>query len=159
MAAAKTVLVTSGWVGDETGRQRLILNLEIDGVIVEGLTLRMTSNRTMPDRKVTVQIEHKPPGSIVVPLCRLEWRPIRSHRNYQRGPKEFRLQEIEGTHLHSFESNWLESEQRMLTDNLPIAIPISPDPEGFHQLLALVSKEFRIVNAADIPMPPWDLLL
>jgi len=67
--------------------------------------------------------------------------------------------DIHGSHNHSFGLNWVLGDARMLKENLPIAVPILPDPEGFNQLLALVSNEFRIGNAGDIPIPPWDLLL
>lgn len=159
MAAQKSALISAGWISDEQGRQRLNLSLEVDGVTIEGLSLRMTSNRTMPDRKVMCQIEHRLSPNLVEPLARIEWRPLRPHRNYQRGPVEYRLIDIPGSHNHSFDLNWFAAESRMLKENLPLAVPILPDPEGFHQLLALASKEFRIINMGSIPIPPWDLML
>jgi hypothetical protein len=158
MASSKTVSLSSGWTEDEEGRERLVAAIEIDSVTVEGLSLRLTARRSMADRKVMAQLEHRN-GGITEPLSRIDWRPLRPHRNFGRGPKELRFQEIPGSHLHSFDLNWFAAEQRMLAENLPIAVPIDPEPAGFRQLLALLSTEFRIVNAADLPMPSWDLLL
>ena len=159
IAAAKTLVLNSDWAEDQQGRQKLILSIEVDGVSVEGLFLRATSRRSMPDRKVMVQLEHAVPHQPTEPLCRIEWRPLRPHRNNLQGPKEFRLIDIPGSHHHSFALNWYAPEERMLRENLPIAVPILPEPEGFNQLLALISKEFRISNAEAIAIPPWDLLL
>src|ERR1700678_1507054 len=152
LAARKRVLIVSGWREDENGRQRMSLPLEIDGVAVAGLSLRLGAIRWMPDKKVTAQIDCKQ-GARTEPLTRCEWRPIRPHRNNGLGPEQFKFKEIAGTHVHRFEDNWVAAQGEFLGENLPVAVPIDPDPKNFGQLLALLAGEFRIENASEIPIP------
>jgi len=157
--AAEKTAILSDWTDDERGRQRLILSLEIEGAAIEGLNLRATANRTLPDREVMFQLEYEARYRSKDILARIDWRPLKSHRNGDVGPKAHRLKEIAGSHYHSFALNWVEITGRMRQPNLPIAKEITPDPANFRQLLALVSKEFRISNLAGVPLPAWDLLL
>jgi hypothetical protein len=151
--------VMTDWVEDEAGRLRLTLALEIDGAVVEALFLRARVFRGRVDRDVMFQLEYRPPFGPDEQLCRIEWRPTTAHRNHGKGPEAYRFKDIAGSHYHSFKENWLEDQGRMRGGNLPIAVPLEPDPSDFGQLVALVSKEFRIMNLGDLPMPPWDMLL
>jgi hypothetical protein len=154
--AAKKTAIPSDWTEDERGRQRLTLSLEIEGATVEGLFLRATAVRSLPDREVMFQLEYHPARE---QLCRIDWRPLRPHRNGDVGPKAHRLREITGSHHHSFKLNWIPTKEQMRPNNLPIAEPILPDPSNFQQLLMVVSQEFRIDNLSGVPLPAWDLLL
>jgi len=71
MASPKTVLITAGWTGDEKGRTKLSLGLDSEGVTLEGMFLRLTANRTMPDQKVMCQVEHRISANYVEPLARI----------------------------------------------------------------------------------------
>jgi hypothetical protein len=158
-AASKTLILTSGWSEDAQGRQSMFLSMDIDGATVEGLTLRLVARRSLPDRHVMCQLEYRPPFQIVEPFCRIDWRPLKPHNNHGRGPEEYRFREMTGSHHHPFGLNWDAQRNQMLKENLPIGVPIDPDPSGFRQLLALVSKEFRITNAEEVPLPSWDMML
>ena len=157
--AATKFAQPSDWAEDERGRHKMTLSLDIDGVTIEGLFLRVTALRSLPDQEVMVQLEYRPPHAAGDALCRLDWRPLRPHRNPMIGPKKLHLLEIPGTHHHSFDLNWLDNKNCMRVGNLPLAKSVDEDPSTFGQLLALVSKEFRISNLSEVPLPAWDLLL
>ena len=157
--AAAKLLTAADWVDRGGGRVSLVAALEIGGATIEGLFLRATARRALADREVMFQVEYRPSFGAEEQLCRINWRPIRPHHNHGRGPEEHRFREIAGSHHHSFEANWVADENRMRSGNLPIAIPVSPDPSDFRQLVALVTKEFRINNLGGISVPPWDLML
>jgi hypothetical protein len=89
-------------------------------------------------------------------IDRIDWRPWHTHENKWRGPSEFRGVKITGTHRHSFDLNWFPSEARLLTSNLPIAVPLTDDIPDFAALLAFVAQEFRIADAGVIGVPPWE---
>ena len=156
---AEKNVVLQDWVEDERGKHRVNLSVEIAGNIVQGLSLIGTAVRALPDREVMFQLIYQPPFVHPELLCRIDWKPLKPHRNGPDGPKRHRLREITGSHHHPFKLNWLETEGRMRRANLPIAEALTPDPATFPQLLALVSKEFRITNLQDLALPPWDLLL
>jgi hypothetical protein len=62
---------------------------------------------------------------------------------------------VPDTHLHSFELNWVEAEQRMKGGKLPCAEPIEQPLETFEHLRGFVGRCFRINNIALVPMPDW----
>ena len=159
MQAEKTVSLGADWTQDEVGRLRLTLPVDVGSETVEGLVLRVTARRTMPDKNVMFQLSHQRPFTKEEQICRIDWRPIKPHNNHGRGPAGFRLKKIIGSHHHRFDLNWLEEEGKLRANNLPVAVPIDPDPLGFPQLLDIVSKEFRITNIGGLQVPPWDLML
>jgi len=158
-AADKVAALASSWAQDEMGRLSLTLALEIYGATVQGLYLRGKARRDLADRAVMFQLEYRLPFQLEEQICRIDWRPLHVHRNDGKGPEAYRFKEINGSHYHTFAENWLPIEGRMRRNNLPIAIPLDPEPSGFGQLLALVSKEFRISNLGGVQIPPWDLML
>lgn len=153
----KTALPTD-WSEDVRGRQSITAGLEINGATIEGLFLRITANRTLADREVMFQLEYRPQRGKGDSLCRIDWRPLRSHRNPNVGPRSFRMLEMTGSHHHSFELNFLRQTGQMRDGNLPLAEPLD-EPSNFSDLLAVVSEKFRILGLNEIPLPVWDLLL
>jgi len=158
-AAIKTVSAVPDWTADERGKQLMRLSLDIDGQTLQGLYLRLTAHRKFPDQEVTAQLEYQPPFQILTALGRIDWRPLKDHTNPVNGPAKHRLKRITGSHHHSFALNWIPERSSMRETNLPFAEAINPDPSDFGQLLALVSKEFRISGIDGLPVPTWDLLL
>ena len=155
----KYVAPFPGWVRD--GREvSIVSSLESEGITLPFCRLRICAVRTMPDEAVTVQIEHARGGQKYRPLVRLDWRPINdTHRNKHRGPPEYRWKEIVGTHYHRFDLNYFESEKRMLEGNLPIAVPVIPEPMTFAEILDFVGKEFNILGLELYEPPPWEGVL
>jgi len=127
-----------------------LLPLDIQGVTIEGLFLRGRTYENSFDRDVMFQLEYAAPGSRTrVALARVDWLPRSPvHKN-----PDHEL--ITGSHLHPFEANWLDREQRMRAGNLPFAVRTPPSVGTYAKLLDFVGKEFRISNMSSIPVPGW----
>lgn len=131
--------------------------IDVDGVTIEGAFLRGTAVITRPNALVCFQLEHD--DRHTTQLWRIEWRPTRSHNNKGNGPHHLRYRPIRVSHDHPFALNWSEELQAMQGVNLPVAIPIDPEPADYASLLEFVGKEFRINNMAAVPPPPWEPIL
>lgn len=155
-AAEKTALPFHPWRELENRKLMIVSALEIDGVTIEGLALRGSAIKNLPNEAVTFQLEcvHDP-ARRDLPIDRVDWRPLNPHNNRGKGPEEWQFVEISGSHHHKFGLNWLPDETRMLQRNLPIAIPLVPDPASFEDLIEFVRDCFRI-NSLEIPIPPWE---
>ena len=134
----------------------LSVPLEIDGVVIEGLTLRGRVLKSLPDREVAFQLEYHAPHIVGGPLCRIDWKPLGTHSNRGIGPKHLRHLLQRSSHHHRFDLNWARSEEKTLSGDIPIAVPLEPDPKNFRELLAIVGKEFKIARIQVIEIPPWE---
>ena len=159
--ANKTLPLRPSWLKGDNDRVSLVSPLDIDGVTIEGLRLRATAIIPRVEECVTFQVEYIPPRRDVRggPLARIEWRPLSGHNNKNNGPKEFMNKVMSGSHHHSFALNWNEQSAALRRGNLPIALPISPDPTTYETLIDLVRQEFRILNVDWLQMPPWQATL
>ena len=90
ISADKVLVAAPAWAEIGPGVLVLTAPLEIEGVTIEGLTLRGTARKPMPDRQVVFQLEYRAAGISGGPICRIEWRPLSGHNNRGIGPKEFR---------------------------------------------------------------------
>ncbi len=156
LVAAKKLLVDVP-VWGERGADGLEFSspLEIEGVIVEGLTLRGRARKPLADKEVAFQLEYHHAQIIGGAVCRIEWRPLNPHSNKGLGPKNLQHIIQTSTHHHCFDLNWKLSQDAVLQGNLPIAVPLQ-DPGNFRALLAVVGKEFRINNIQLVAPPPWE---
>lgn len=85
------------WVdGHRDASQMLVCPLEIDGVTVEGLRLRASVLKFLPDQELCIQMEFHGRRQKFEPMCRFEWRPLSPHDNKGRGPAEFKFRKIRG---------------------------------------------------------------
>lgn len=155
VTAGKTLVTAPSWVERGPDGLEFLASMEIDGVVVEGLSLRGRARKSLPDREVVFQLEYRHAQIIGGPVCRIEWRPLSAHCNKALGPKELRHIVQEGSHHHRFDLNWQLSNDAVLRGDLPIAVPINDDPKSFRALLAIVGKEFRIKRIQLITVPPW----
>jgi hypothetical protein len=141
VAATKGLATGAQWSApDPTDNQMgFVAPLEIAGVAVAGLALRGSCYLHRPDEAVTFQLEAATPGLRTrIPLMRLDWRPAtRGHKNPRRGPASHTGKFIVGSHLHTFQLNWLANNEVMRTGNLPFAEPLNPDPGTFEEALDL----------------------
>lgn len=148
-----------GWSKPKAnGEMSFVADLEIDGVSYENLHLRGTCIEHLPEREVMFQLEASSSDTRTrVPLMRVDWNPTSGgHRNARRGlPEGIRGRFIKGSHFHPFETNWLEDEGRMRTNNLPAAVKIDPPLQTFSDLLDFVKKSFRISDVSLIQAPEW----
>lgn len=158
VAAHKIIPIPCGW---QTDGEKLTFTsaLDINGVTVERLQFRGVAYRTRPDEAVTFQMEYAPARAKFKPIWRIEWRPISPHNNKNRGPAEYRLKQINGTHSHRFDLNWDNTTESLSSGNLRIAVPIIPEPPDFSSLLDFVGNEFRISNMKAVLEPAWERLL
>lgn len=157
--APKTLVVPMPWVEREPDCLVLIAHLDVDGVTVQGVRLKGTARKSLPDEVVTFQLEYHAPRGRGGAICRVEWRPLKGHNNKAMGPPEWRNHLISGCHLHGFDMNWTWAAKHVRRGNLPIAAPIVNPPTSYSDLLAFVGKEFRINGVEALDLPPWQLTL
>ena len=62
------------------------------------------------------------------------------------------------THYHPLGENWQDNPADVRRGELPISIPIEPEP-SWEEVLAIVGKEFRISPIDWVPYPPWKPVL
>lgn len=156
VSAQKLIAAPAEW-GRRGRRLEIVLPLEINEVIEEGLLFRATALERMPDREVVFQIEYhglRIPGGNG-PLARFEWNTLRPHNNRGRGPEEYQFLEMFPSHVHLFEDNWDEIEGAMMRDNLPVARPISESIQGFAEAVAFAGNLFKISNIGLVKTPEW----
>jgi hypothetical protein len=132
---------------------------DASGITLQGLQLRGKTKAATPDRNVSFLIVHETLQLRPKPVARIDWKPFHEHNNKGNGPPELRFKVISGSHHHRFQENWDSVTATVIGKNLPVAVPIDPDPPDFSALLALLKKEFRILNAESIDVPPWEAAL
>jgi hypothetical protein len=161
--ARKSLLVGVSWSGADSndGAMTFLAPLEVDGVTVAGLSLRGVCYQRYPDRAVMLQLEAAMPGLRTrVPLARLDWRPLNGgHRNPRGGAAPHAGRLLQGTHMHSFDLNWVAANEAMRAGNLPFARPVEDEPPTFEEALDMAGKEFRINDIRLVETPLWSARL
>src|SRR5581483_8590567 len=150
VAAKKSLTSAPTWVERGPMGLELTAPLEIDGVVIEGLSLRGRARKPLQDRELIFQLEYRHAQIAGGPCCRIEWRPLSAHNNKALGPRQFRHVLLTGSHHHPFDLNSAHSKEAVLRGELPIAIPINDDPKNYRALLGLVGKEFNIAAIQQI---------
>lgn len=134
----KTISVTPGWSepDGEDSYVRIYSPLEIDGIAEAGLVFTAGTYIHHPDRHVTFELSVLDAALRRVRLIRVDWKSLRGgHSNDRRKCAGSRGGErVPATHLHSFELNYVEADQRMKKGRLPCAEPISEDLKSFEEL-------------------------
>jgi len=143
------------WIERNADILDFVVPLEAESVVLEGLSLRGRTRKSLADREVVFQLEFHHPQIVGGAICRIEWKPLSSHSNKGNGPKELRHILQSGSHHHRFDLNWEHSPADVQRGSLPIAVPILPCPKNFRELVALVQKEFNIKGLQSIAIPPW----
>lgn len=136
---------------------RLVSPIDIYGVTQQGLQFTVTANLEMLDMRVAFQFVYSPSVSQTkgFPIIRFDWKPSTAHNNNGIGPDGYRFINIEGSHIHPFNLNWNPSTTQMRRGNLPVAVPIVPEPGSFNDALDFVEKKFKIKGVKSLPQPPW----
>jgi hypothetical protein len=153
--SVKTIATIRDWDVLDDGWMEFISPLDIEGVTVLGLQLRMRARKSLPDECVIGQLECIGKRNKHEPLVRAEWRPLSGHNNKGKGPAELQFVQIDGTHLHPFDLNYDSISNTMVGANLPIAIP-HQDIDSYHKFLDLCANSFKIGNMTSVPLPPWE---
>jgi hypothetical protein len=63
---------------------------------------------------------------------------------------------VRDTHIHDFEMNYNEAEDRMRRGKLPCASDVPELLESFEQLRRFVGRRFKINNIEVVPLPNWE---
>lgn len=92
--------------------------LRIEGAVCPGLFLRIKSPAIRNGHGFLLQIEYQPTDSPrdAFQLERVEWKV--GHTNGAIGPSELHFLDIESSHIHKFNINYLVEENRMRGRNL-----------------------------------------
>ncbi|WP_299641464.1 hypothetical protein [uncultured Tateyamaria sp.] len=118
-----------------------------------GLFLRLKSPALRNGHGFLLQTEYQPDESArsAFALERIEWRV--GHTNSAIGPQEYHFLDIPSSHIHKFDINYLEGEDRMRQRNLPLAVPLDPDPGTLEDFLECAEKLLRIKGVSGIERP------
>jgi len=157
--AKKALARFPGWSEPEPETDYIWFNapIEIAGVVETSFVLHGGCIRTVPDRNVTFELRCSAPSKKrTMPIARIEWRSLQGgHSNRRRKGSAASGKRVSETHHHSFDLNWIESERRMRSGNLPQAEEIDQEIQSFESLLDCVGKLFRINNMRIVTCPPW----
>lgn len=156
LTAEKTLAVPISWVNDD-GDLRFTAALDIDGVTEPRLTLFGRATATLPDRKVTLGLRWQDETSRGGNLDRLEWRPVKAHINRANAPPDLRPLVIEGSHHRPLALNAALDIGliQAMQENLPVAVPLTPQPSDWPSLLRVAATLWRISGLIHAPIPPW----
>ena len=161
IAAVKTLSLKPAWKLHDD-QFRFVTPLDIDGVTEIGLRFRVQCSQSFSDRNVTFQIEYHFLGIKFVPVTRVDWRPFNLHQNRNIGPSEWRMMKLPGSHVHPFQDNFDWMVESGLTpiefskENLPIAIPLEPEPATLEGAAAVAGRLMNIEGLPAIPAPTWE---
>jgi len=156
LTAEKTLAAPIAWVDDD-GDLRFTASLDIDGVTEPRLTLFGRATTALPDRKVTLGLRWQDETGRGGNFERLEWRPIKAHINRANAPPDLRLRVIEGSHHHPLALNAALDIGliQAIQENLPVAEPLTPQPQDWPALLRVAAALWRISELVHVPIPPW----
>lgn len=91
------------------------------------------------------------------PIARVDWKPSRPHTNSVPGPHFGLLTEESG--IHPLEPNLEHGLNVMKARNLPVCVPIVPEPPDWSAALACVRDMLSVTNIEGLPTPPWSQTL
>jgi hypothetical protein len=156
LAADKTMAVPVTWA-EADGNLQFTVPLDIEAVTEEGLWLFGRANAALPEREVTLGLRWVGVPSRFEVFDRFDRRPIGGHNNKGLGPRELRFRPFDGTHRHPLDVNAALAIGllRAMAENLPVAVPVEPDPAIWRAFLATVADQYRIHDLVTAPPPPW----
>ena len=155
VGADKQLSGVQAWIVREPNQLSLVSALEVDGVTLASVQLRMRAIRDLPERAVMIQLEYNPPKGRSERLIRIEWRPLSPHLNTGTAPDPHKFAIIRSSHIHRFEHNYNHAVGRMVRGNLPHAIPLQPEPANFAALLEIAGQELNISDLYRVETPEW----
>jgi hypothetical protein len=131
--------------------------IEIGGVSETGLVLHGGCYAHRPDVNVSFELRiSRSPGKHSVPIERFDWRDLKGgHTNPRKPRSQWSGRRVGDTHLHEFELNWSETEQRLRAGGLVFARDVDQIPQTFEEVRDLVGKRLRINNIDVVSRPDW----
>lgn len=122
-------------------------------VTVGGFKLRVKVSKRWVNKDALMQLEFSAAGKrSTVNLWRLDWKPIHVHTN-SGVPPSGPFDTFTDSHQHPFAENFIASETRMRTGNLPAVTPFPNNPNTLSDFLVLGGKLFRINDIYRIVLP------
>lgn len=112
--------------------------------------LHITAVLGLPNENVTFQLCLAEPAD-TYPITRFDWRPQSVHTNKIGPHKGVRCE----TGLHSYEDNARLGFALMVSGNLPVCLPVDPEPQDFEEAVAYVCATFNLAFVNGLPLPPW----
>jgi hypothetical protein len=140
----------------------LILVLPVEIVPAEDASSYTLATLRIAWRAVRGNADRDVSASLIVTIqgrdyaaWRMDWRPVHPHLN-QCGPKELRGLSVDTTGIHEFEHNSKLGLLQMQTKNLPVCVPVDPEPHDFDAFVRFVCSRLNvIITDGKILSPPW----
>lgn len=148
LAEPKMVTGTPTWRQGNRPR-KLVLVAFAEGPTLNA-ELHVSAVVDLPSEDMSFQLCLAEPAD-TFPIARFDWRPPRAHINRvgpHRGLTSF-------TGLHPFEENAALGLSAMVANNLPVSLPVAPEPANFEQAVAYVCATFNLAFRNELPTPPW----
>ena len=141
---------------------RFTATLDVGEVTEDRARLMGRAHASMPDRSVSLTLNWQGVSVRPQPFERFEWRPHDRHTNKPIVPKPHRHRIIETTHRHPLALNARVAGglAAAMTENLPAAEALAPEPLDWAAFTAAAAAAWRIAALVHLPPPPWqyDLL-
>lgn len=161
LAAEKAPSAPIQWVEDGS-YLRFTATLDVGEVTEDRARLMGRAHASMPDRSVSLTLTWQGAAVRPQPFERFEWRPHDRHTNKPIVPKPHRYRIIETTHRHPLALNARVAGglAAAMTENLPAAEALAPEPPDWAAFTAAAAAAWRIPALVHLPPPPWqyDLL-
>lgn len=132
---------------------RSVWSIEVDGVVEQGLTLLAACSAERPEENVAIVLRVEV-GLKPLAFSRIDWRN-KPHDNRQAVCGVYRHMSAGRTHFHDPNLHEDIDVNSFFEMNIPIALPIEPEPTDFCALLDISAKLLHIDNLSDIEAPPW----
>ncbi|NEU13572.1 hypothetical protein G3T14_15740 [Methylobacterium sp. BTF04] len=129
--------------------RKLVLAALAEGISINA-ELHITAVSGLPDENVTFQLCLAEPAG-TYPISRFDWKPPGIHTNKLGPHKGIRSE----TGLHPFAENAALGFACMVSDNLPVCLPVTPEPSDFGEAVAYVCATFNLAFVNGLPFPPW----
>lgn len=153
LAEPKLGLPPTGWHdGNRAGAMEQVIPIEVARDGLDEARVVLTANRRRPNADVSAILIARLDGSDFR-LLRLDWRPPRPHRN-RCGPVHL-VGVTSWTGIHPFTENAALGLSRMMAENLPVCMPLEPEPPDFQALVECLCAMIDLTLTETIASPPW----
>ena len=144
----------TGWVTSENGHDALlkVLPVEVHAPTIGTARLIWRAVRRSPDRDASVTLVTTIQGKDLT-AWRMDWRPLLPHTNTC-GPVRLKGLTVK-TGIHEFGCNSRLGMRTMQSRNLPICVPVEPEPHDFDAFVRYVCKTLNVSLTEQVLGPPW----
>lgn len=157
MALPKELATAPTWSEPEPETDYVWFDVPIivNGFVESGIVFHGGCYRAHVDRHVTFELRSIN-GRRKTPLQRIDWRSVSGgHRNKVRDGSPVSGKRLGDTHIHAFELNYSQAEDRMRGTNLHMADNIAEEIQSFESLRDFAGRAFFITNIHVVSTPPW----